>query len=1064
MVVITVTNSQMAVSCIERNGIWASNYSRNNKYSSGFVIYQRPIFGLALKRNKVKWNQVLSSRALNCGAISVLSKGESGNGGIVEKEFEFKPTFDEYLKAMESLKSDRQMMQAPNSTRSKSKNDSKGKDDLRALKGDGENGKSGDFEEQLRRENSKLLEQDHSNENYNSISTQEGKIDYKERGSQKLKDATKTRVEDMGNEVRNNLYMKKDKKDVRNKRKPSIDTENGRWSDNQTSIVREIQTNDEFEDQSFKTNKFCGVSSEMRGRYERDHSNQNHNVVSTQEGVAVGKVDYKERGRRNLKDATKMRVEDKGSEVRNDLYTKKDKKDVKVKRKPSINTENGRWSDNQTSIIRELRMNDEYEDQSFKTDKFRRVSSGTSGRYERDHFQGEKVEIKKKPSIDIENARWSDNQNSIVREIRKNDKFQDQSFKTNKFRGVSSGMSGRYERDRDRFQGEKVPDKRDTKSLKPSRRFKPFPDESSDDELETERAAFKSFDFNDVYNKPRISRVDMEERIQRLAKCLNGADIDMPEWMFSKMMRSARIRYSDHSVLRVIQILGRLGNWRRVLQVIEWMESRERFKSHKIRFIYTAALDALGKARRPVEALNVFYSMQQQMSTYPDLVAYHCIAVTLGQAGHMKELFDVIDSMRSPPKKKFKAGILQQWDPRLEPDIVVYNAVLNACVRRKKWEGAFWVLQQLKQQGQQPSTVTYGLVMEVMFACGKYNLVHDFFKKVQKSSIPNALNYKGKEGKTDEALLAIRDMEGRGIIGSAGLYYDLARCLCSAGRSQEALTQIDKICKVANKPLVVTYTGLVQACLDSGKIESGAYIFNHMHNYCSPNLVTCNIMLKGYLDHEKFEEAKGLFNKLEENGNQISNTLDYKDKVIPDIYTFNLMLNACALKHRWDDLECIYKKMLQHGYHFNSKRHLRLILDASRAGKDDLLEITWKHLIQSNQTPPPLLIKEIFRLKLEQDNYVAAFSCITRHPSIESQAFSSKSWTKFISENRHCFQKETLLRLVHEVSALISKSESPNLIFQNMLSSCKAILRTQFRVEEIDQTETVSRLQYETSL
>ena len=129
-----------------------------------------------------------------------------------------------------------------------------------------------------------------------------------------------------------------------------------------------------------------------------------------------------------------------------------------------------------------------------------------------------------------------------------------------------------------------------------------------------------------------------------------------------------------------------------------------------------------------------------------------------------------------------------------------------------------------------------------------------------------------------------------------------------------------------------------------------------------------------------------------------------------------------------------------------------------------MLEITWKHLIQSNQTPPPLLIKEMFRLKLEQDNYVAAFSCITRHPSIESQAFSSKSWTNFISENRHCFQKETLLRLVHEVSALISKSESPNLIFQNMLSSCKEILRIQFRVEEIDQTETVSRLQYETSL
>lgn len=63
------------------------------------------------------------------------------------------------------------------------------------------------------------------------------------------------------------------------------------------------------------------------------------------------------------------------------------------------------------------------------------------------------------------------------------------------------------------------------------------------------------------------------------------------------------------------------------------------------------------------------------MSSYPDLVAYHCLAVALGQAGYLKELFEVIDIMRSPPMKKFKTGVLGKWDPRLEPDIIVYNAV-----------------------------------------------------------------------------------------------------------------------------------------------------------------------------------------------------------------------------------------------------------------------------------------------------------------------------------------------------------------------------------------------------
>lgn len=45
--------------------------------------------------------------------------------------------------------------------------------------------------------------------------------------------------------------------------------------------------------------------------------------------------------------------------------------------------------------------------------------------------------------------------------------------------------------------------------------------------------------------------------------------------------------------------------------------------------------------------------------------------------------------------------------------LCLFMQVLNACVQRKQWEGAFWVMQQLKQQGLQPLAATYGLVMEV---------------------------------------------------------------------------------------------------------------------------------------------------------------------------------------------------------------------------------------------------------------------------------------------------------------------------------------------------------------
>ncbi|XP_008807161.2 pentatricopeptide repeat-containing protein At1g30610, chloroplastic [Phoenix dactylifera] len=568
--------------------------------------------------------------------------------------------------------------------------------------------------------------------------------------------------------------------------------------------------------------------------------------------------------------------------------------------------------------------------------------------------------------------------------------------------------------------------------------------QSDSDDIDIEdRAAFKTFEvFTDVRNRPRVLRMEVEERIQKLAKKLNATDVNMREWEFSKMMHSAQFKFSDHSILRVVQILGAFGNWRRVLQVVQWLQSRERFKSYKRRYIYTTVLDVLGKAKKPIEALNIFYAMRQELSSYPDLAAYHCIAVALGQAGLMKELFDVIDCMRAPPEKKFKLGPLQKWDPRLEPDLVVYNAVLNACVQQKQWEGVFWVLQQLKQQGIKPSNTTYGLAMEVMFACGKYNLVHEFFKKVEKSSIPGALNYKvlvntlWKEGRIDEAVLAVKDMERRGVVGSASLYYDLARCLCSAGRCQEALLQINNICKVAKKPLVVTYTGLIQACLDSGSIENARYIFNQMHKFCSPNVVTCNIMLKSYIDHDMFEEAKDLFEKILDGSHHITRKTDLSHKVVPDKFTFNTMMEACAKTKNWHDFENAYQQMLHHGYHFDTRRHLHMVLDAFRAGKGQVLETTWEHLIHFGCIPPPPIIKERFCIKLTEDEPMAAISCIDVHQEIEMNAFSKKSWLNLLKSKSSCLKKNTIVRLYHKLKDLIAETDHPHPVYRNLLNAC----------------------------
>lgn len=115
----------------------------------------------------------------------------------------------------------------------------------------------------------------------------------------------------------------------------------------------------------------------------------------------------------------------------------------------------------------------------------------------------------------------------------------------------------------------------------------------------------------------------------------------------------------------------------------------------------------LGKARRPQEALHIFNLMlvmscsfvtlyfqilldslyifcwinsynhfiQGDFHIYPDAAAYHSITVTLGQTGLLKELLKIIESMRQRPFRSNKNMFPKNWDPVVEPDVIVYNAV-----------------------------------------------------------------------------------------------------------------------------------------------------------------------------------------------------------------------------------------------------------------------------------------------------------------------------------------------------------------------------------------------------
>ncbi|KAL2499587.1 Pentatricopeptide repeat-containing protein [Abeliophyllum distichum] len=496
------------------------------------------------------------------------------------------------------------------------------------------------------------------------------------------------------------------------------------------------------------------------------------------------------------------------------------------------------------------------------------------------------------------------------------------------------------------------------------------------------------------------------ETIKFLVDRLSETELTVRDWKFSRMMRQSELQFTEGQMLKIVAGLGNRGQWRHALSVVEWVYSSKEHRRYKSRFVYTKLLAILGKARKPSEALQVFNLMRGDANIYPDMAAYHSLAVTLGQAGFLKELVNVIESMKEKPKK-IKNVRYKNWNPVLQPDVVVFNAVLNACVPTCQWKGVSWVFEQLRKNGLRPNGATYGLAMEVMLQSGKYDLVHEFYGKMKRSgealkAVTCRVLVKAfwEEGKVDEAVRAVRDMEQRGVVGTASVYYELACCLCYYGRWQEAILEIEKLKKLRQtRPLVVTFTGMILSSMKGGHVHDCVSIFEHCKTLVSPDIGIINAMLKAYGQNDMFLKAKELFEetKKHDSGSEI-NINGHNSSPKPDAYTFSSMLEASASALQWEYFEYVYKEMTLSGYQLFRSKHAVLLVEASRAGKWHLLEHAFDTILEAGEIPPLSFFTEMVFQATTQQDYERAVKIINSMAHAPFRV-SEQQWIELLEMN-----------------------------------------------------------------
>ncbi|KAL6498210.1 hypothetical protein OROGR_028607 [Orobanche gracilis] len=487
------------------------------------------------------------------------------------------------------------------------------------------------------------------------------------------------------------------------------------------------------------------------------------------------------------------------------------------------------------------------------------------------------------------------------------------------------------------------------------------------------------------------------------------------------MMRYSGLQFTEGQMLKIVEGLGNKGHWKHAVSVVEWVYNSKEQENFKSRFVYTKLLKVLGRARKPREALKIFNLMRGDGHIYPDMAAYHSLAVTLGQWGLLKELLNIVESMKEKPKK-IRNMRRKNWNPELQPDIIIFNAVLNACVQTCQWKGVSWVFQQLRKNSLKPNGASYGLAMEVMLKSGKYDVVHEFFEKMKiNGEALNALTYKvlvrafWEEGKVNDAVQSVRDMERRGVIGTASVYYELARCLCFYGQWEDALLEIQKLKSLhQTKSLSVTFTGMIISSMDGGHVQNCILLYEHSKTFMSPDTGLINAMLKVYGRNDMFLKAKELFEQTRRY-NLHPEIDEHGCGSFPkaDVFTFSSMLEASASALQWEYFEYVYKEMTLSGYRVDQRKHYALLVEASKAGKWHLLEHAFNSLLEAGEIPHASFFTEMACQAIIRHDYEGAVNIVNTMAYAPFQV-SLQDWIDLFERNGDRFDEATTLNQLQD--------------------------------------------------
>lgn len=360
-------------------------------------------------------------------------------------------------------------------------------------------------------------------------------------------------------------------------------------------------------------------------------------------------------------------------------------------------------------------------------------------------------------------------------------------------------------------------------------------------------------------------------------------------------------------------------------------------------------------------AWEYYDEMESKYQVEPDIYTYSTLLKSIKNYEpdnkNIERAFNILKIVRLSKTKGIK------------PDEILYNCILDTCVKYNRTKQAEIVFQDMLDAGVSPSKITYAIMIKAYGNDYNFDKAIEMFTEMKsKGIVANdiiygcLLNAAVKSNKIEKALEIYEDIKTNNIPMNIILYSTLIKGYTRVKNFAKAFEIYQKLQEDENvETNTISYNAILDCCVECSDFKMMNQIYEEFkeeaisdENSPQPDLITYSTVIKGYCKMKNMEKVIDIYNYLKG-----------RDDFILDEVMYNTILDGMLKSEKYEDALKIYDHMKQMGIKKSNATYSILIKIHSKMNSVTKAVEVYNEMLESGIKPSLITYTSIIQILIK---------------------------------------------------------------------------------------------------